>query len=147
MAGLPADDLPPRAMSSSVSLEERVPDRPLRAIRGLVNDILRAMTREFDRLGSDVGRPSMPPERWLRAQLLQAFYSIRSERLLMEQLEYSLLFRWFVGLERVERAEPFLSDEHFTVDGTLIEARGRARRVSSGRTGPRTATRNATRRR
>ncbi len=153
MAGMRGDDQQPRAMFSYVSLEARVPaDHPLRAIRTLVNDILREMSPEFDRLYSDVGRPSIPPERLLRAQLLQAFYSIRSERLLMEQLDYNLLFRWFVGLELdesvwvptvftknrdrllteaiaasflrrvVERAAPFLSDEHFTVDGTLIEA-------------------------
>src|SRR5712692_4577898 len=106
----------------------------------------------FDRLYAAIGRPSIPPERLLRAQLLQIFYSIRSERLLMEQLDYNLLFRWFVGLPMdepvwaptvftknrdrllnqqiarsffrrvVERAQGLMSDEHFTVDGTLIEA-------------------------
>ena len=110
------------------------------------------MSPEFDGLYATVGRPSVPPERLLRAQLLQIFYSIRSERLLMEQLDYNLLFRWFVGMELdepiwtptvftknrdrllnqatahsffarvVERARPLMSDEHFTVDGTLIEA-------------------------
>ncbi len=110
------------------------------------------MSREFDGLYATVGRPSIPPERLLRAQLLQIFYSIRSERLLMEQLDYNLLFRWFVGLEMdepiwdvtvftknrdrllnqeiarsffrrvVARAQDLMSDEHFTVDGTLIEA-------------------------
>jgi transposase len=110
------------------------------------------MSREFDGFYAKVGRPSVPPERLLRAQLLQVFYSIRSERLLMEQIDYNLLFRWFVGLEMdepiwtltvftknrdrllnqevarsffrrvVERAQGLLSDEHFTVDGTLIEA-------------------------
>jgi transposase len=110
------------------------------------------MSREFDRLYATVGRPSVPPERLLRAQLLQIFYSIRSERLLMEQLDYNLLFRWFVGMDLdepiwnptvftknrdrllnqeiarsffrrvVERARSLMSDEHFTVDGTLIEA-------------------------
>jgi transposase len=110
------------------------------------------MSKEFDRLYSEVGRPSIPPERLLRALLLQVFYSIRSERLLMEQLDYNLLFRWFVGLEiddkvwdatvytknrdrllnqevaqsffgQVKRqAAGLMSDEHFTVDGTLIEA-------------------------
>ena len=140
-------------MFSYVSAEQRVPaDHPLRAIRGLVDDVLREMSREFDGLYAKVGRPSVPPERLLRAQLLQVFYSIRSERLLMEQLDYNLLFRWFVGLEMdepiwtptvftknrdrllnqdiarsffgrvVERAQGLLSDEHFTVDGTLIEA-------------------------
>jgi transposase len=136
-----------------VSAEQRVPrDHPLRAIRALVDDVLRDMSREFDGLYARVGRPSIPPERLLRAQLLQVFYSIRSERLLMEQLDYNLLFRWFVGLSMddpiwaptvftknrdrllnqeiarsffrrvVERAAPLMSDEHFTVDGTLIEA-------------------------
>jgi transposase len=140
-------------MFSYVSLEERVPpDHPLRPIRAMANEILAEMSPEFDRLYSDLGRPSIPPERLLRAQLLQAFYTVRSERLRMEQLAYNLLFRWFVGLELDEevwvpavftknrdrllteavaisflrrvlaRAEPWLSDEHFTVDGTLIEA-------------------------
>lgn len=140
-------------MFSYVTAEQRVPkDHPLRAIRALVDEILRAMSKEFDGLYATVGRPSIPPERLLRAQLLQLFYSIRSERLLMEQLDYNILFRWFVGLEMdepvwvptvftknrdrlltqevarsffrrvVETAQPWMSDEHFTVDGTLIEA-------------------------
>jgi len=140
-------------MFSYVSAEQRVPeDHPLRAIRMLVDEVLRDMSREFDGLYASVGRPSIPPERLLRAQLLQIFYSIRSERLLMEQLDYNLLFRWFVGMEMdepiwnptvftknrdrllnqeiarsffqrvVERAKDLMSDEHFTVDGTLIEA-------------------------
>ena len=140
-------------MFSYVSPEQRVPpDHPLRVIRQLTDEALRDMSREFDQLYAAVGRPSIPPERLLRAQLLQVFYSIRSERLLMEQLDYNILFRWFVGLEMdepiwaptvftknrdrlltqevalsffrriVERAEPYMSDEHFTVDGTLIEA-------------------------
>jgi transposase len=140
-------------MFSYVSAEQRVPpDSSLRAIRVLADDILRDMSQEFDRLYASVGRPSVPPERRLRAQLLQIFYSIRSERLLMEQLDYTLLFRRFVGIEMDEpissttvftknrestaesrdgtellrscrraRARP-QSDEHFTVDGTLIEA-------------------------
>lgn len=147
------DDRGPEALFSYVSAEQRVPaDHPLRAIRALVDDILRDMSREFDRLYATVGRPSIPPERLLRAQLLQVFYSIRSERLLMEQLDYNLLFRWFVGMDLdepvwvptvfsknrdrllnqevarsffrrvVERAAGWMSDEHFTVDGTLIEA-------------------------
>jgi transposase len=128
------------------------PEHPLRAIRALVDEVLRDMSREFDGLYARVGRPSIPPERLLRAQLLQIFYSIRSERLLMEQLDYNLLFRWFVGMDMdepiwaptvfsknrdrllnqeiarsffrrvVERAAGLMSDEHFTVDGTLIEA-------------------------
>jgi transposase len=140
-------------MFSYVSAEQRVPkDHPLRAIRTLVDGVLREMSREFDGVYAVVGRPSIPPERLLRAQLLQIFYSIRSERLLMEQLDYNLLYRWFVGLEMdepiwtptvftknrdrllnqdiarsffrrvVDRATGLLSNEHFTVDGTLIEA-------------------------
>jgi transposase len=153
MPGMRGDDRQPEAMFSYVSAEERVPkDHPLRAIRALVDEVLRDMSREFDGLYARVGRPSIPPERLLRAQLLQVFYSIRSERLLMEQLDYNLLFRWFVGMDMdepiwaptvftknrdrllnqeiarsffrrvVERAAGLLSDEHFTVDGTLIEA-------------------------
>ena len=140
-------------MFSYVSLEERVPeDHPLRAIRKLVDRVLANMSEEFDDLYAAVGRPSIPPERLMRALLLQVFYSIRSERLLMEQLHYNLLFRWFVGVEiddavwhhavfsknrdrllNQELAQAFfaqvkaqaaglMSDEHFTVDGTLIEA-------------------------
>lgn len=84
---------------------------PLRAIRALVDDVLRDMSREFDQLYASVGRPSVPPERLLRAQLLQIFYSIRSERLLMEQLDDNLLVRWFVGLEM---DEPIWSPTVFT---------------------------------
>jgi transposase len=143
----------PESMFSYVSPEQRIPkDHPLRAIRTLVDEVLTDMSREFDRLYATTGRPSIPPERLLRAQLLQIFYSIRSELLLMEQLDYNLLFRWFVGLTMddrvwdattftknrdrllnqeiarsffrrvVERASGLMSDEHFTVDGTLIEA-------------------------
>ena len=153
MARMRGDDRQPEAMFSYVSAEQRVPaDHPLRAIRALVDDVLGDMSREFDGLYARVGRPSIPPERLLRAQLLQIFYSIRSERLLMEQLDYNLLFRWFVGMDMdepiwaptvfsknrdrllnqeiarsffrrvVERAQALMSDEHFTVDGTLIEA-------------------------
>jgi transposase len=140
-------------MFSYVSPEERVPaDHPLRKIRQLVDQVLKEMSPQFGKLYSEVGRPSIAPERLLRALLLQIFYSIRSERLLMEQLDYNLLFRWFVGMnmdeevwvatvftknrdrllkyaiaagffERVRKmSEPYMSDEHFTVDGTLIEA-------------------------
>jgi transposase len=147
------DHREPDSMFSYVSPEQRIPKQhPLRAIRALVDAVLGDMSREFDRLYATTGRPSIPPERLLRAQLLQIFYSIRSERLLMEQLEYNLLFRWFVGLSIdepiwdatvftknrdrllnsdvarsffqrvVERAQGLMSDEHFTVDGTLIEA-------------------------
>src|ERR671910_3183343 len=99
MADMRGDDRQPDAMFSYVSAEQRVPrDHPLRAIRAVVDDVLRDMSSEFDGLYARVGRPSIPPERLLRAQLLQIFYSVRSERLLMEQLDYNLLFRWFVGL-------------------------------------------------
>ena len=141
------------AMFSYISPDKRVPsDHPLRPIRAMVDGVLKEMSPRFARLYAKVGRPSIAPERLLRALLLQLFYSIRSERLLMEQLDYNLLFRWFVGVEMDERvwdhavfsknrerllneeiaegffqrvlemAQPFLSDEHFTVDGTLIEA-------------------------
>src|SRR5579864_1740707 len=141
------------AMFSYVSLEARVPqEHPLRAIRRIVDEILAGMSSRFDSMYAENGRPSIPPERLLRALLLQMFYTVRSERMLMEQLDYNLLFRWFVGLEMdeavwnhavfsknrerllneeiahsffrrvLERARPFMSDEHFTVDGTLIEA-------------------------
>jgi transposase len=143
------------AMFSYVDAEERVPkDHPLRAIRKVVNAALADLSPEFTQLYSRLGRPSIPPERLLRALLLQAFYSVRSERQLMEQLDYNLLFRWFVGLgmddpvwdvtvytknrDRLlagEIAAKFmaavlgrpevkvlLSDEHFSVDGTLVEA-------------------------
>src|SRR5713226_21240 len=84
------DDRQPDSMFSYVSPEQRVPpDHPLRVIRRLADEALRDMSREFDQLYAAVGRPSIPPERLLRAQLLQVFYSIRSERLLMEQLDYS----------------------------------------------------------
>ncbi len=140
---------------SYVDLEKRVrSDHPLRAIRGLVNEALVALEHEFFALYAPIGRPSIPPEKLLRAMLLQAFYSIRSERQLMERLEYDLLFRWFVEIgvdaavwdhsvfsknrDRLlegniaarflaavldqPRVKKLLSTEHFTVDGTLIEA-------------------------
>ena len=103
MTDMRGDDRQPTSMFSYVSAEDRVPaDHPLRPIRALVDEILRDMSRDFDGLYARVGRPSIPPERLLRAQLLQLFYSIRSERLLMEQLDYNILFRWFVGLEMDE---------------------------------------------
>ena len=150
-----ADDLQQSAMFSYLSAEERVPkDHPLRKLRPLVDAALRQMTRRFAAMYAPVGRPSIAPEKLLRALLLQILYSLRSERLLMERLDHDLLFRWFVGLnmddpvwdatvyskngERLlnsDVAEEFfrqvraqaeqldlLSDEHFTVDGTLIEA-------------------------
>jgi len=140
---------------SYVSQEERIPQHhPLRVIRRMSDEVLESMTKRFDRLYSDTGRPSIPPEHLLRALLLQVLYSIRSERLLMEQLDYNLLYRWFVGLNMddevwdatvftknrdrllegdiadmffdqvmaIARKRRLLSDEHFTVDGTLIEA-------------------------
>lgn len=85
---------------SYVSCEARVPaGHPLRAIRAIVDEALEVLSPDFDRLYSKIGRPSIPPEKLLRALLLQAFYSVRSERQLMEQLDYNLLFRWFVGLD------------------------------------------------
>ena len=90
-------------MFSYVSLEQRVPaDHPLRTVREMVDQILKEMSPRFARLYSDLGRPSIPPERLLRALLLQIFYTIRSERLLVEQLNYNLLFRWFVGMNMDE---------------------------------------------
>src|ERR1700684_2410402 len=147
------DDQQQFGVFSYVSLEDRVPtDHPLRPIRKAVDEVFRAMNKDFDGLYAKAGRPSIPPERLLRALLLQIFYTIRSERMLMEQLNYNLLFRWFVGMEMdepvwnhavfsknrerllnqevariffgrvLEQARPHLSAEHFTVDGTLIEA-------------------------
>jgi transposase len=134
---------------------QRVPaDHPLRSMRAMVDEVLRELSPQFSRLYATVGRPSIAPERRLRALLLQGLYRVRSERLLMEQLDYNRLFRWFVGLsaddpiwdatvftknrqrllegdiaraffDRVvarARQRALLSDEHFTVDGTLIEA-------------------------
>jgi transposase len=94
------DDRQQSGMFSYVSLEERVPqDHALRGMRELVDQILRAMAKEFDGMYAKTGRPSVPPDRLLRSVLLQIFYSVRSERMLMEQMNYNLLFRWFVGLE------------------------------------------------
>ena len=140
---------------SYVSPEERVPpDHPLRPIRQMTDAALARLRPRLTKLYSDTGRPSIPPEQLLRALLLQVLYSVRSERLLIEQLDYNLLFRWFVGLGMDERvwnhstfsknrdrlvdgaiaqaffeavrreadAHRLLSDEHFTVDGTLLEA-------------------------
>ena len=90
-------------MFSYVSPDKRVPaDHPLRKIRPLVDQVLKEMSPQFGKLYSEVGRPSIAPERLLRALLLQIFYSVRSERLLMEQLDYNLLFRWFVGMKMDE---------------------------------------------
>ena len=143
------------SLFSYVDLEARVPARhPLRLIREIVNDVLASLSADFASAYSDIGRPSIAPERLLRALLLQAFYSVRSERQLMEQIEFNMLFRWFVGLgmdDAVWDASTFchnrdrfleadisamvlnaviahrkvrglLSRDHFSVDGTLIEA-------------------------
>jgi transposase len=140
---------------SYVSLEQRIPaDHPLRPIRELVDEALRSLSPAFNKLYARDGRPSIPPERLLRALLLQAFYTVRSERLLMQQLDYNLLFRWFVGMSaddpvwdatvfcknrdrlldgdiaakfmnsvlNLPRVRNLLSSDHFSVDGTLIEA-------------------------
>jgi transposase len=140
-------------MFSYVSLEQRVPaEHPLRAVRKITDDVLGSLSAEFDALYAGSGRPSVAPEYVLRALLLQVFFSVRSERQLVEQIDYNLLFRWFVGLgmddvmwnhavfsknrdrlltsevaqrffaEVNERAKKYMSDEHFTVDGTLIQA-------------------------
>src|SRR3954464_868668 len=154
------------ALFSYVDIEARVPaTHPLRTIRTIVNEVLAALNNEFEALYEGTGRQSVAPERLLRASLLQAFYSVRSERQLMEQINYNLLFRWFVGLGiddavwdhstfsknrdrllgadvaakflaavlRHPKVTRFLSDEHFSVDGTLVEAWPRSR-VSAPRT-------------
>ena len=91
------------AMFSYVSPEQRVPaEHPLRPLRAMMDDILKEMSPRFAKLYADTGRPSIPPERLLRALLLQILYTVRSERLLMEQLNYNLLFRWFVGMDMDE---------------------------------------------
>ena len=149
------DDKQQAQMFSYLSPEERVPqDHPLRTIRKIADEVFKEMSPDFDKYYKPIGRPSIPPEKLLRALLLLVFYSIRGERLLMEELNYNILFRWFVGLnmddsvwdpttftknrDKVlseEMSERFLagvlkqagrygllSDEHFTVDGTLLEA-------------------------
>jgi transposase len=140
---------------SYIRLEERIPaDHPLRAIRALVNETLESLSGRFEGLYSHTGRPSIPPEYLLRATLLQAFFSVRSERQLMEQIDYNLLFRWFVGLSiddvvwdassfstnrdrlleadvakeflatllALPQVKRLLSNDHFSVDGTLLKA-------------------------
>ena len=110
-------------MFSYVRLEERVPqEHPLRAIRALVDGVLNELSVEFEKLYSRVGRPSIAPEHLLRALLLQAFYTVRSERLLMEQLDYNLLFRWFVGLsmdDAVWDASTFCKNRDRLLDGDI----------------------------
>jgi transposase len=153
--GMRGDDQQQNHMFSYLSPEMRVrKDHPLRAIRAMVDEVLSQLSRRFDTMYARVGRPSIAPEKLLRAQLLQMLYSIRSERLLMEEMDYNLLFRWFVGLNADDdvwdattftknrdrlleadvaqeflsrvveqaRAKGLTSDEHFTVDGTLLEA-------------------------
>ena len=148
-------DIQQAAMFSYLTLERRIPaDHPLRAIRRLTDRALGRISGELDKLYASTGRESIPPERLLRALLLMVLYSVRSERQLMEQLNYNLLFRWFVGLEMDDevwdvtvftknrerliagevsqqllaavlaeaREKQLLSAEHFTVDGTLIQA-------------------------
>ena len=143
------------SLFSYVDLEDRIPARhPLRTIRQVVNDALASLDAELAVLYTDFGRPSIPPERLIRASLIQILFSVRSERQLMEQMRYNLLFRWFVGLgiddpvwvptvfsknrDRLlttdmarkflaailahREVAPLLSDEHFSVDGTLVKA-------------------------
>jgi Transposase domain (DUF772) len=103
------DDNQQEGMFSYLSPQKRVPaDHPLRPIRKMVDEILKEMSPRFAKLYSDVGRPSIAPERLLRSLLLQIFYSVRSERMLIEQLQYNLLFRWFVGME-MDEAVPYWS--------------------------------------
>lgn len=149
------DDRHDDGLFSFIRLEERVPaDHPLRAVRALADEVLAGLSGRFEALYSRTGRPSIAPEMLLRATLLQAFFSVRSERLLMEQIDYNLLFRWFVGLEldarvwhptvfthnrerlmagdvaqaflaglmALPKVKRLLSSEHFSVDGTLIDA-------------------------
>src|SRR5206468_6337337 len=149
------NDIQQDAMFSYLSPEQRVPaDHPLRPIRQMVDTVLKRLSPRFEAMYAERGRPSIPPEKLLRALLLQCLYSVRSERMLMEQLDYNLLFRWFVGLNMDDaiwnptvftknrqrlldgdiadaffaavlqqaRQRDLLSDEHFTVDGTLLEA-------------------------
>lgn len=148
-------DLQQADMYSYLSPEQRVRgNHPLRKIRAMADDALASMSERFDGMYAKTGRPSIPPEKLLRTQLIQMLYSIRSERLLMEEIDYSMLFRWFVGMNldepvwdvtvftknrnrllegdvareflaevvRQAQAKGLTSDEHFTVDGTLIEA-------------------------
>lgn len=114
---------------SYISLEARVPNNhPLRSIRGMVDEALKAMSRDFTRIYSHAGRPSIAPERLLRALLLQVLYSIRSERLLIEELDYNLLYRWFVGLsadEPVWERSTFSKNRDRLLDGDNPDGAGR----------------------
>jgi transposase len=114
------------AIFSSIAPEDRVPqDHPLRAIRMLVEAVLKELSPQFDRLYSHTGRPSMAPEQLLRALLLQVLYTVRSERLLMEQLDYNLLFRWFVGMNRddpIWDASTFSKNRERLLEGEVAHA-------------------------
>ena len=120
------EDLNQGAMFSYISLETRIPkDHPLRTIRQLVDMVLRQLSPRFEKMYSHTGRPSIPPERLLRALLLQVLYSIRRERQLVEQLDYNLLFRWFIGLQiddRVWDATTFSQNRDRLLDGDVAEA-------------------------
>jgi len=157
-------------MFSYMSIEERIPGKhPIRAFREMVNEILQSMDEAFNALYADSGRPSIAPEYLLRASILQILFTIRSERQLMEQIRYNIMFRWFIGLNMddevwdhstftknrdrllkayitklffskvLERAKKkkFLSDTHFTVDGTLIEAWASLKSFQKKEEGPR----------
>jgi len=161
---------PQASMFSYFSPEARVPAaHPLRSIKGYADTALKSLSRDFDELYASTGRPSIPPERLLKASLLIALYSVRSDRLFCEMLDYNILFRWFLDMSLEERGLDqsnfsrlrerlleskvagrffdavvgetrkldLLSDEHFTVDGTLIEPGPRQRRACAARTGHR----------
>jgi len=161
---------PQASMFSYFSPEARVPAaHPLRSIKGYADTALKSLSRDFDELYACTGRPSIPPERLLKASLLIALYSVRSDRLFCEMLDYNILFRWFLDMSLEERGLDqsnfsrlrerlleskvagrffdavvgetrkldLLSDEHFTVDGTLIEPGPRQRRACAARTGHR----------
>lgn len=148
-------DMKQQVFFSFKSIEDRIPqDHPIRPLKKLVDQALESLSKDFDRLYSKTGRPSIPPEQLLRALLLQIFFSIRSERQLVEQLEYNMMFKWFVGLNldddiwnhstftknrdrllegeiaqrffeevlKLAKEQGLVSPEHFTVDGTIIEA-------------------------
>jgi transposase len=152
---LRSDDVKQQVFFSFKSIEDRIPqDHPIRPLKKLVDQALEKLSKDFDGLYSRTGRPSIPPEQLLRALLLQIFFSVRSERQLVEQLEYNMLFRWFVGLNldddiwnhstftknrdrllegevaqrffeevlAMAKKQGLVSQEHFTVDGTIIEA-------------------------
>src|SRR2546427_3884022 len=156
-------------MFSYLSPEQRVrADHPLRAIRAMTDRVFADLSPRFSKMYSDIGRPSIPPEQLLRALVLQSLYTVRSERLLMVEIDYSVLFRWFVGLSMDDpiwspttfsknrdrlldsdiaaaffdavvaqaRTAGLLSDEHFTVDGTLLDAWARLKSFRTKDGGP-----------